>query len=156
MINKIIIPLFFLLFIQGCGFTPMYSQNNINTNFTITSLELEGDKTINLFLESSLKRFSSFEYDKKYKVKINSDYKKNILAKNLAGVATNYELVLVTNLSFNRVDLDKPENYQFTFTDSFIMKRQDDKYEETSYERLLKKNLADSVFEKILFKLLKD
>tara|TARA_B110000003_G_C16623100_1_gene523876 strand:- start:684 stop:1088 length:405 start_codon:yes stop_codon:yes gene_type:complete len=134
----------------------MYSQNNIDTNFTVKDLSLEGDRAINLFLESSLKRFSNLDYEKKYNIKIKSEYQKNIIAKDLSGSATDYELVLITNLYFKRTDIIESKSYQFTFSDSFVMKKQDDKYEETSYERLLKRSLADSAFEKIIFKLLKD
>jgi hypothetical protein len=63
--------------------------------------------------------------------------------------------MLNTNVKINRIDDNNVEDVNLTLTDSFNMKKNEDKFEEDSYERLLKKNLAISVYEKIIFNLSK-
>jgi hypothetical protein len=133
----------------------MYSQKNGNFNFKIESIDLEGDKFINNYINAQLKKYSLAENEKKFQIKINTDYKKNITAKDLAGAATDFELILNTNVKINRIDDNNVEDVNLTLTDSFNMKKNEDKFEEDSYERLLKTNLATSVYEKIIFNLSK-
>jgi|TARA_B110000003_G_C16441611_1_gene454267 hypothetical protein len=133
----------------------MYSQKNGNFNFKIESIDLEGDKFINNYINAQLKKYSLAENEKKFQIKINTDYKKNITAKDLAGAATDFELILNTNVKINRIDDNNVEDVNLTLTDRFNMKKNEDKFEEDSYERLLKINLATSVYEKIIFNLSK-
>ena len=133
----------------------MYSQKNGNFNFIIESVDLEGDKFINNYINVQLKRYSFAENKKKFQIEIRTDYKKNITAKDLAGAATDFELILNTNVKINRIDDNNVKDVNLTLTDSFNMKKNEDKFEEDSYERLLKINLATSVYEKIIFNLSK-
>ena len=133
----------------------MYSQKNGNFNFIIESVDLEGDKFINNYINVQLKRYSFAENKKKFQIEIKTDYKKNITAKDLAGAATDFELILNTNVKINRIDDNNVKDVNLTLTDSFNMKKNEDKFEEDSYERLLKINLATSVYEKIIFNLSK-
>ena len=60
-----------------------------------------------------------------------------------------------TNVKINRIDDNNVKDVNLTLTDRFNMKKNEDKFEEDSYERLLKTNLATSVYEKIIFNLSK-
>ena len=60
-----------------------------------------------------------------------------------------------TNVKINRIDDNNVEDVNLVLTDRFNMKKNEDKFEEDSYERLLKINLATSVYEKIIFNLSK-
>ena len=155
MLKKIIFVLLIFNFLHGCGFTPMYSQKNGNFNFKIESIDLEGDRVINNYINAQLKKYSLVENEKKFQIKINTNYKKNITAKDLTGAATDFELILNTNVKINRIDDNNVEDINLTLTDRFNMKKNEDKFEEDSYERLLKINLATSVYEKIIFNLSK-
>ena len=79
----------------------------------------------------------------------------NITAKDLAGAATDFELVLNTYVKINRIDINEKEDIVLNLTDRFNMKRNNDRYEEDSYEKLLKRNFATSVYQKIIFNLSK-
>ena len=153
--NKIFFYILFFCFLQNCGFAPMYSQKSGNFNFIIVSVDLEGDKFINNYIDVQLKKYSFVNNEKKFQIEIKTDYKKNITAKDLAGAATDFELILNTNVKINRIDDNNVKDVNLTLTDSFNMKKNEDKFEEDSYERLLKKNLATSVYEKIIFNLSK-
>ena len=100
-----------------------------------------------------LKRFNQDNAEKKYKLTILTDYKKNILTKDLTGTATDYQLLLNTTVNINQIFLDKEKKYTLKFTDRFNIKKFDDKFEEDSYERLIKKNFSNTLISKITFNL---
>ena len=87
-----------LILTQSCGFSPMYSKSNLDSNFYIVELKFDGDRLINNYLENGLAKFNNIDANKKYKIEIFTDYKKNILTKDLTGTATDYELLLNTTL----------------------------------------------------------
>ena len=90
MIKKIILSVFLFLFLTNCGFTPLYSNKEINDiNFEV--LNYEGDRDINLNLVSKL-RANSNPKGKIYKVKIITNYEKITLTNNLAGEPEEYQL----------------------------------------------------------------
>ena len=151
--NLILILCFFIL--CGCGYTPIYSQKNINTSFSITNLEFEGDSYINNVIKINLKRYTNSERVRNFNVSVFTDYKKNITAKDLKGSATNYQLVLKTIIKIEEINSKKPQKLQLVFEDSFNMEKNEDKYEQDSYERLLKKSLAETIYDKIIFNLSK-
>lgn len=144
------------LFLINCGYSPIYSQNNKDSNFLISSLNIEGDRVISNYLNASLQRYSNLDRKKIYRIKILTEYDKKTLTKDLTGASTDYELILKTSLEVKRIDQDKSKSYVINFTDRFNMKANDDKYEEQSYERLIKRNLSESVFAKIIFHLTKN
>ena len=152
-ITKKIIVLIVFILLQACGFSPMYSKDKTNTNFTIVELKFDGDRLINSYLENGLKRLDTSESEKKYKVEIITDYKKNILTKDLTGTATDYQLLLNTTIKVNQKFLDKEKNYIIKYTDSFNIKKFDDKFEEDSYERTIKKNFSKTLISKIALNL---
>ena len=158
--KKIILSIVFLFFLQNCGFTPIYSKHNSQKNFSIENLEIDGDLEINNYINSGLNRFTysdedkkEFNIEKKFKLKIFTDYNKNVLTKDLTGTATDYELVLKTNIDIEFDNSKEVKKYKIKFTDRFNMKKNDDKYEENSYEKLIKKDFASSLISKIIFHL---
>ena len=158
--KKIILSIVFLFFLQNCGFTPIYSKNNSKKNFSIENLDIDGDLEINNYINSGLKRFTYsnkdkkvFNIEKKFKLTIFTDYNKNVLTKDLTGTATDYELVLKTNIDIEFDNSREVKKYKIKFTDRFNMKKNDDKYEEKSYEKLIKKDFANSLISKIIFHL---
>ncbi len=151
--NKKFFLILILILLQACGFSPMYSQDKLNKNFSIVELSLEGDRLINNYLNNGLKRFNQDNAEKKYKLTILTDYKKNILTKDLTGTATDYQLLLNTTVNINQIFLDKEKKYTLKFTDRFNIKKFDDKFEEDSYERLIKKNFSNTLISKITFNL---
>ena len=52
MYKKVLIFLVFINLLTHCGFTPVHFKKN-NVEFSITSIEFNGDKTINRYLKSN-------------------------------------------------------------------------------------------------------
>ena len=153
MFVKKFILVIILILTQSCGFSPMYSKGNLDSNFYIVELKFDGDRLINNYLENGLTKFNNIDANKKYKIEIFTDYKKNILTKDLTGTATDYELLLNTTLIINQTFLEKEKNYTIKFTDRFNIKKFDDTFEEDSYERTIKKNFSETLISKIILNL---
>ena len=153
MFVKKFIVVIILILTQSCGFSPMYSKGNLDSNFYIVELKFDGDRLINNYLENGLTRYNATNTNKKYKIEIFTDYKKNILTKDLTGTATDYELLLNTTLIINQTFLEKEKNYTIKFTDRFNIKKFDDTFEEDSYERTIKKNFSETLISKIILNL---
>ena len=153
MFIKKFILIIILILTQSCGFSPMYSKGNLDSNFNIVELKFDGDRLINNYLENGLTRFNTSDTNKKYKIEIFTDYKKNILTKDLTGTATDYQLVLNTTVNINQNFLNKEKKYTLKFTDRFNIKKFDDTFEEDSYERTIKKNFSETLISKIILNL---
>ena len=153
MFVKKLIIVTILILTQSCGFSPMYSKGNLDSNFFIVELKFDGDGLINNYLENGLTKFNNIDANKKYKIEIFTDYKKNILTKDLTGTATDYQLVLNTTVNINQNFLDKEKNYTVKFTDRFNIKKFDDTFEEDNYERTIKKNFSETLISKIILNL---
>ena len=94
--NKILI-IITILFFYGCGFTPIYKDENFS-NLSIASIEFSGDRIINNILNTKLFKYKNLNSKSNYELKINTSYSKIILAKDTSGNATNYELRVYVTL----------------------------------------------------------
>ena len=147
MLKKIFFIILFLN-LNHCDYKPVYSnQNKINYKIVITSTS--GDKDINNFIATNLKRSSKRESDKIVNITFNTKYTKNILAKNSAGTITDYQTDVVTRFVIEKDD----DSESFSVNEKFNFKKMTDKYEEKDYERNIKKNLANSISEKLILRL---
>ncbi len=140
--------LFFILFnfISHCGFTPIYS-NKTNLNFSITSTEFEGEKIINIFLKNNLNQYKNNKHDRKFKIKIKTEYNKNILSKNKSAATTNFQLTF--NAEFQIISNDKIIKI-LNVSEKVIMDNINDDFEEQKNERIAKQNFASSATNKLL------
>ena len=148
MLKKILFIILSLNLLNHCDYTPVYSkQNKVNYKIVITSFS--GDKDINNLIATNLKRTSNEESDKIINIVINTQYKKNILAKNSAGSITDYQTNVVTTFEVEKDD----ESESFSVNEKFNFKKMTDKYEEKNYERNIKKNIANIISQKIILRL---
>ena len=95
--KKIIFINFFILliFITSCGYTPIFSNKNIN--FTIADIELTGNNKLNKILNNKLNIYKNLNSEKKYYLKINTDINKKISSKDSKGNAKTFEFTVITN-----------------------------------------------------------
>jgi outer membrane lipopolysaccharide assembly protein LptE/RlpB len=144
MLKKIFISLTLFLFITNCGFTPLYSINDIdNANFEI--LSYEGDKEINLNLISKFKSSSNTK-EKPYKVDILTNYEKKTLTKNLAGEPEEYQLLLSVEFTV----LKDNSQIKLKLNEKFVMNNFSDDFEERNYETNIKKSMVNLIYNKFL------
>ena len=146
--NKIItIFLFFLLL--GCGFSPIYSDKELNKNynFSINTINFSGDNRINQNLKNNLIRFSNTENPIKYDLDINSSSKKTIITKNKKGNPEIFTMEILVNINVY-IDNELIINRQLNKT--FDYKNKSNKFELRKYENNIKKNLSKNLAQDII------
>ena len=148
MLKRIFFIILSLNLLNNCDYKPIYSnQNKVDYKIVITSFS--GDKDINNLIATNLKRTSKKESDEIINIIFNTQYKKNVLAKNSAGTITDYQTDVVTTFVIKKDD----DSENFSVNEKFNFKKMTDKYEEKNYEQNIKKNLANSISQKLILRL---
>ena len=142
---------FILLFLQNCGFAPIYTESK-NEDFKFNIIEISGDIDMNNLVNINIKKYSNKISTNTINLKIDTNYKKNIISKNKAGEATSY--LIVTGITFQVIDLEKP--YIFTFKDETKLSNINNKFELRNYENSIKNNFIYSAIEKLILKIPKN
>ena len=138
MIKKNIILVSLIFFLTNCGFTPIYIKND-NINFSIERINYTGDRELNNFLKTNLKKYKNEKSENKIFVDVESKYEKIILSKDGAGEVSNYQLRAEV------IFLIKSTNKRIKIVEKSIMKSISDKFEEESNETSIKENFASSI-----------
>jgi len=146
MFKKIISILIIFNLISHCGFTPIYS-NKINSNFSISSLEFEGERVINNFIKENLNIYKNDKFNKKFKIKVVSDYKKVVLSKDKTADTVNYELS--SEVKF-MISSNGKIVKELIAKEKRILDKNNDNFEEQKEERITKQNFASSMSNKLV------
>lgn len=152
MIKKIFLLILIMFGLSSCGYTPMLSQNN-NFNFNVVDLELIGNNTINNFLEKKLKQYSNKSNNKKYTILIYSDFKKISVAKDSTGNVTNLKLISNIDVTYSLDNKSENQEKKISFSESIIIKKNDNTFEQKNYERSVLNNLSQLLLNKLIFHL---
>ena len=143
------ISLFILiLFISHCGYTPIYNIHN-KTKIKINILSTQGDKKINNLLVSDIKKISRNDFEKEFDVKINTNFNKLIIAKDTKGVATDYQLKVISTFEI----IKNNKNEIISFQEQINIKNNTNLFEQKKYENSIKITFAKSITDKLLEKL---
>ena len=154
--NKKTFLLILIVFgLSSCGYTPMLSQNN-NFNFNIVNLELLGDKNINNFLEKKLKQYSNDSSNKSYKISINSNYQKIIVAKDSTGNATDLKLISTIDVTYSLYNESNNQERKISFLESITIRKNNNAFDQKNYERSVLNNLSQLLLNKLVFYLSKE
>ena len=148
MLKKIFLIIISFNLLTHCEYKPVYlNQNNVDYKIIITSLN--GDKFINNLVAENLKKNSKDQSNEIIDVSFDTEYTKNVLAKNSIGTITDYQSNVIATFV-----LKKGENIErFVVNEKFNFQKMADKYEERNYERTIKKNIATSISQKLILKL---
>ena len=149
--QKKIFSILFFLFLSSCGYDAMYSKkNSINYNFSISELSFIGDRDINLKMKERLNSYTLNKKNKDFKIKISSTSAKTVAAKDTTGDATSFKNTVIINVEISTND--KLKN-SFVMSEGFNYNNNSDKFSLKRYEREIKNNLAETMAEKLIFKL---
>ena len=146
---KKIISIIFIILLSSCGYNSIY-QNTQSSNFKINIINMSGDKEINDEIKKQLNLKSKKNSKISYDISLDTTYNKIILSKDASGAITNYQIVVISNFKVNF----KNQSAKFTFRESVKIKNISDSLEQLSYERNLKKSFANSLQNKLIFKLI--
>ena len=148
MLKKISFIILLLNLLNHCDYKPVYSnQNKVDYKIIITSFT--GDKEINNLINSTIKRNSKEPSNKTLNISFDTKYTKNILAKNAAGTITDYQAEVITKFTIKKEN----NSESFSVNEKFNFQKMADKYEEKNYERTIKKNLANSISQKLILRI---
>jgi hypothetical protein len=148
--KKIFLLLFFLL-LPSCGYEAIYSKKNaINYDFSINKLNFVGDRDINLKVREKLTSYTLSKKNKDFEIKIYSTSTKSVVANDTTGDATVFKNTVDINVEIS--ENDKLRN-SFVMSESFNYNNNSDKFSLKRYEREIKNNLAETISDKLIFKL---
>ena len=121
---KNLIKIILLLFLSQCGYTTVYDNKSFD-DISISIVSMEGDRIINNLIRSKLRNYSDENLDKKFKIIVNTDYKKKIITKDATGKAEDFELKLLTKFQiyFNG------KNQIFSFEEKLKIKNSTNSFE---------------------------
>ena len=145
---KKIFTLILLTFIYGCGYTSIYDE--MRKDLFINVLSTKGDFEINNFIKNNLKISSNKDSSNIHDLSFETEYKKIILAKDATGEATDYNLEMSVKFV-----ITSENNKEIVYKENFKIKKNNDNFEQTSYESDLKKNFSEIVQEKLILDLIK-
>lgn len=143
--KNIYIAVFFVLF-TSCGYTPLI--NSVNNDFNIESIAFKGDRQINNYISRTLKKYQNKkDFEKNYKIEIQSEYQKNITNKDESGNPKNYSVKAMTSIILVNGDSEVTQNFERSLTFSALSK----KIDENEIEKKYKKNISNLIAEDIIF-----
>ena len=149
MIFKNISKFFLIIFLlNSCGYSPMFKDFS-DLNFSINIKETFGSREINNLIISNLKNYSKIDSSKKYEVTVDSEYKKNIIAKDSTGAATEYKIIVSSSFKIKSTNF----NEEISFKESFNMQSMSNRLDEKDYEENIKNNLTNTITRKLILKL---
>jgi outer membrane lipopolysaccharide assembly protein LptE/RlpB len=134
-----------LLFLSGCGYSSIY-KNQQSRDFQLNIIGTEGDYEMNNLISNEIKLYSNKDSQNIYNINIDTDYRKDTLAKNSSGVITDYNLSVVSVFSIKL----KNKNKTFKFEENINIKNQSEVFEQNTYEKNIKRNFASSIREKLI------
>ena len=149
MLKRNLILLLILLFINNCGFTPIYNTSE-KMDYNIILIEKEGDNLINNKIISEFARLTKKDSNKIFNIKLTTNYSKSIISKDAKGSATNYEISV--NAIFN-IEYENTSK-EIVINEKQKIKKITDIFEQRNYENTLKNNFALSIVNKLNIELL--
>ena len=147
MIKKLSLLCFLIIFINNCGYTPIYS--NKDKNFVINKIDLVGDIEVNKILSNRLNIYKNNADAKRFfDIIINSKSTKTILTKDKKGNPTQFSQSVSVNLIIT--DIINNTEMQQNFTESSTYDSTDNKFDLKKYENSVKENLIGKITEEII------
>jgi outer membrane lipopolysaccharide assembly protein LptE/RlpB len=143
-INIFLLLSVFLFSLSGCGFTPMYSQKNLNSkiNIYVSDINISGDRTVNRIIQNNLAYLTNKTDAEKFRVIsliITNNVVRKINTKNAKGKAAIYNLKLTTVAQIIENDVAVSKR---TFEKDFNYNSNENIFELEQYEKIIKNNLG--------------
>ena len=143
--NNIIKILVLLLFITGCGYSPIFSSKE--SNFSITELKSTGNKKLSNIINNRLNSYKNLESKNYFSIIINTDLEKKITSKDTKGNPKTFRLNIKSNIIVK--DLKGNLNEKL-FLKSINYNNKKNKFELNKYENEISTNLAEKISEQII------
>ena len=151
MFIKKTITICLLILLYSCGYSSIYNNTKYN-DLRFNIISMDGDIDFNNQIKTHANLYSNLNSENEYEIIVNSNYKKNIIAKNSSGVATDYKVIASVNFIVKIDGKDKNINFEETMK----IVNNSDIFKQNTYERNLKRNFASSIVQKLITKILRN
>ena len=148
-LKKIITTLSFLLLLS-CGYEPMYSKKQINSNynFSINTINLIGDKKDNQILKNKLKRnLNKEKKSTEFNLNLNSRVAKTVTSKDKKGNPIKFSIKIIINLEIFESEILKNKT---EFEEKFEYDNKSNKFGLKQYEKSIKDSLISKLSDEII------
>ena len=136
-----------IFFLNNCGFTPQYAGFK-GIDFSININKTEGDRGLNNAIKSELNRYQINKNQNLKIINLNiySKFSKDILSKDSTGKATKYNLKANVEFTLDSGD----DSRTIKMFEEFKIDNIEDNVEENNYIKIIKRNFAEIVSEKLI------
>ena len=144
---KKIFLILIILFLNGCGYTPLYSSKD--SNYKVISLNKNVNNSLTNYVQNSIEVISNENAEKSLNISFEYNENISVILKNSKGDPTKNRLNVVIDLSL----LDSNDNLITSkqFSESFEYNIDDNKFNLKQYEKNIKFNLIEDITQQILF-----
>ena len=141
---KKLFSLILITLIYSCGYSAVYKDQEkydlfINIKKTI------GDYEINSFIKKELRIASKWDSENIDNIFFETKFEKITIAKDSAGKATDYRLEL-----YAKFIITSKQNKILEFNENFKIKNNEEKFEQSNYEKDIKRNFSKIVSDKLV------
>jgi hypothetical protein len=133
------------LFLNSCGFTPIFNKENININ--INKVDFNNNK-INRNFARTISTFSDQKSNNSYNIFLESFSTKNIATKDSKGNPSVYNLRLKVDITL--IDNFKKKEIKKSFSENINLKNNDDKFKLKNTENALIEQMSQKILQDIL------
>ena len=146
MIKKFLPLCIFILFLNNCGYAPIYSKKD--QNFQINKIETFGEMKVNKVLLNRLKIYKNNPNAKNtFNLIITSKSTKTTTAKDKKGNPTQFSINLAVNI---KILEDLNNDVEVVFSESNTFDNSNNKFDLRKYEDNLIKNMTEKIFSEII------
>ena len=135
-----------ILFMNGCGFTPIYSSKD--SNYKIISFEKNINNNLTNYIQNSIKVLSNEKSEKSLNINFKYEEEISVILKDSKGDPKKNRLNIIVDLSI----LNENNNLlnSKTFSESFEYNIVDNKFNLRQYEKTIKFNLVENITKQII------
>ena len=101
-------------------------------------------------LQRNLKKYQRNNSENIFNITVITNYEKNTISKDSAGAATTYQLKATVNFEIQYNDIIN----KISYIETFNIDHSSDDFENRNYENAVKENFANSISQKLIFKLI--
>ena len=143
---KKIFLILIILFINNCGYTPLYSSKD--SNYKVISLKSNINSSLTNYIQNSIKVLSNENAEKKFNISFEYSEEISVILKDAKGDPSKNRLKIEIDLSL----FDAKNSLISTkkFSESFEYNIDENKFNLKQYEKNIKLNLIEEVTKQIL------
>tara|TARA_B100000941_G_scaffold257512_1_gene207424 strand:+ start:78 stop:533 length:456 start_codon:yes stop_codon:yes gene_type:complete len=143
---KKIFLILIILFLNSCGYTPLYSSKD--SNYKVISLKSNVSSSFTNYIQNSIKALSNENAEKKFNISFEYSEEISVILKDSKGDPSKNRLKIEIDLSL----FDAKDNLIATkkFSENFEYNIDDNKFNLKQYEKNIKLNLIEEITKQIL------